>query len=538
MIAYEHKETKSLVKQISKKDVMKCPKAFLRRKVSQNIFFTVKALDNVNILIKKNEIHAICGENGAGKSTLMNIISGVYPYGSYEGQLFYEGKECAFKSIRESEDRGISIIHQQLALIPYLSIAENIFIGNEQSHNNIIDWDMTMAKAKEYMDIVGLKEDPGTHVMNIGVGKQQLVEICKAISRDVKLLILDEPTAALNDEESDKLLELLIKFKEQGITSILISHKLHELIKVSDTITIIRDGQVIRSLRNGVDKINENLIIKDMVGREITNRFPKRDSNIGNTLFEVKNWQVYDQLNDNRRVIKDVSFKLNKGEVLGFAGLMGAGRTELAMSIFGRTYGKKISGKLLKNGNEINVHNVSDAINNGIAYVSEDRHLYGLIENDSIAKNITLPNLKNFTKHLSLDTNKEILAAQKYREKLKIRSVDVKQVVSSLSGGNQQKVIFSKWVLSNADILILDEPTRGIDVGAKYEIYKIINGLIKENKSVIFISSDMTELLGMCDRIYVMNEGKIVGELEEGKITQENIMQNIMNDDKGENTNE
>ena len=514
------------------------PQTILETRNISKEFIGVKALDNVSIGIQENEIYALCGENGAGKSTLMNVIGGVYPYGTYEGHLLYNGEECNFKSIKSSEEKGISIIHQQLALIPYLSIAENIFLSNEQARLNVIDWNMTLSKAKEYMELVGLKDDPETRIMDIGVGKQQLVEICKAIARNVKLLILDEPTAALNDEESEKLLNLLLEFKKKGITSILISHKLHELVKVSDTITIIRDGKVIQTLRNGVDEINENIIIKGMVGREISNRFPTRESKIGDVLFELKNWQVYDPLNESRRVIKNVSFNLRKGEVLGIAGLMGSGRTELAMSIFGRSYGKKISGELFKNNQKISVHDVDDAIKNGIAYVSEDRHKYGLVLIDTIKNNITLPNLKKFSVRLAIDTNKEILAAQEYRDKLKIKSYGVEQVVNSLSGGNQQKVIFSKWVLSDADILILDEPTRGIDVGAKYEIYQLINNQVAEKKSVIFISSDMTELLGMCDRIYVMNEGRIVGELKKGEISQENIMRIIMKDDMEVKTNE
>jgi putative multiple sugar transport system ATP-binding protein len=491
-------------------------------------FGNVTALRNISLKVKKGEIHVLCGENGAGKSTLMNVISGVYPFGTYEGSFYYNGEECNFKSIRDSEIRNISIIHQHLALIPPLSIAENIFIGNEIKKHGIIDWEATRAKAAEYMKIVGLKENPNTLIKDIGVGKQQMVEICKAISKDVKLLILDEPTAALNDEESDSLLNLVLEFKKQGITSILISHKLRELTKVCDAITIIRDGQTIETLYKGVDEISEDRIIKGMVGRELTNRFPERTPKIGETVFEIKNWNVFDPNNDSKQKLFNINMKVNKGEVLGIAGLMGAGRTELAMSIFGKSYGTKISGELVKNGQKIVIKNVSDAIKKGISYVSEDRHEYGLIIGQSIKNNITLPSLDKFTKNGSIDENKEVVVAREYREKLNIKSYNVEQDVGNLSGGNQQKVIFSKWVLSGADLMILDEPTRGIDVGAKYEIYQVINDMVEKGKSVIFISSDMPEILGMCDRVYVMNEGRIVGELEGNEITQMNIMSLIM----------
>ncbi len=491
-------------------------------------FGPVTALKNVNLQIKAGEIHVLCGENGAGKSTLMNIVSGIYPHGSYEGEFFYQGEECLFKSVKDSEVRNIAIIHQHLALIPQLSIAENIFVGNEQAKNGIIDWNATTHKAKTLMEKVGLKENPNTLIKDIGVGKQQLVEICKAISKNVKLLILDEPTAALNDEESDNLLNLVLKFKEQGITSILISHKLREVTKVCDAITVLRDGQTIETLYKDKDEISEDRIIKSMVGRELVNRFPQRESQIGDVIFEIKNWNVFNPADTSKQVLKNINMKVRKGEVLGIAGLMGAGRTELAMSVFGKSYGSKISGELVKNGETLHLHDVSDAIKNKIAYVSEDRHAYGMIRGQSIKNNITLPNLEQFVKNGAIDFNKEVVVAQEYCSKLKIKAYNVEQDIGNLSGGNQQKVIFSKWVLSGADILILDEPTRGIDVGAKYEIYQVINDLVKQNKSVIFISSDMPEILGMCDRVYVMNEGGVVGELIGDEILQVNIMNCIM----------
>ena len=495
-------------------------------------FGNVTALENVSLNVRRGEIHVLCGENGAGKSTLMNIISGVYPQGTYEGNFYYNDRECRFRSIGDSEKEGIVIIHQHLALIPSLSIAENIYLGNEIRKGVSIDWNRTRQEAARFMGIVGLHESPDTLIQNIGVGKQQLVEICKAISKNVKLLILDEPTAALNDEESDTLLNLIQEFKEQGITSILISHKLREVTKVCDAITIIRDGETIETLYKGVDEITEARIIKGMVGRELTDRFPARDSAIGGVSLEIRNWNVYDPVIAGKQILHDISMYVRKGEVLGIAGLMGAGRTELAMSIFGRSYGTDISGELRMNGKPIQVRNVPEAIRNGIAYVSEDRHVYGMIQGQSITNNITLPSLGNFVERGTIDSNKEVVAANEYREKLSIRCYNVEQDVSKLSGGNQQKVIFSKWVLAGSDVLILDEPTRGIDVGAKYEIYQVINEMVAQGKSVILISSDMPEILGMCDRTYIMNEGYVVGELEGNEIAQVNIMNAIMQNSK------
>lgn len=493
-------------------------------------FGTVTALNKVRFDVKPNEIHVLCGENGAGKSTLMNVLGGIYPKGSYEGEFSFEGEVCSFKSIKDSEEKGIAFIHQELALIPALSIAENIFIGNECKHNVVIDWDETREKAIELMQEVGLKENPNTLIRDLGVGCQQLVEICKALSKKAKLLILDEPTSALNDEESAALLELLVGFKKQGLSSILITHKLQEVTKVADRITIIRDGKTIETLEVGKNEITEERIIKGMVGREMENRFPSRKRKIGDIKFEVKDWNVYDPLNDAKRIIHNISFYARKGEVLGIAGLMGAGRTELAMSIFGKSYGKKISGKLFKDGTELKIRNVSEAISQGLGYVSEDRRVYGMIGIQSIKNNITLPSLRRFVKNGSINENEEVKVANEYKEKLHIKAENVAQRISSLSGGNAQKVIFSKWVLSGADVLFLDEPTRGIDVMAKYEIYQIINEMVENGNTVILISSDMTELIGMCDRIYVMNEGRMAGELEGHEIRQERIMSCILND--------
>lgn len=496
------------------------------------LFPGVKALDNVNLKVKEGEIHALVGENGAGKSTLMSVLSGIYAFGTYTGNFFFNGHECKFKVIRDSEKEGIVIINQELALVPLLSIGENMYLGNEQAKNSIIDWDKTHNQANEHLRKVGLFEDSNVLIKNIGVGKQQLVEIAKALAKKVKLLILDEPTAALNEEDSNNLLKLLLELKNDGITSILISHKLNEISKVADAITIIRDGSVIETLVKGIDDIGEDRIIKGMVGRELVDRFPKHVPKIGDVVFEVKDWNVYDPLIEDKKIIKDVNIKVRKGEIVGFSGLMGAGRTEFAMSVFGKAYGKHITGTIIKDGKKIVLNNVRQAIEHGLAYATEDRKSAGLILIDNIMRNMTLASLSKISRHMVTDENKEIQAAEEYRKKLNIKSSSILQKTGNLSGGNQQKVVLSKWIFAQPDILILDEPTRGIDVGAKYEIYTIINKLADEGKSVIVISSELPEILGICDRLYVMNEGRIVGEFDRAAATQESIMKCIMQSSK------
>lgn len=484
----------------------------------------VKALENVNIKVNKGTIHALVGENGAGKSTLMKVLSGVYPHGSYTGDILFKGQICEFKDIKQSEQLGIVIIHQELALIPDLSISENIFLGNEQVTKGVINWNKTTIRTIELLKRVGLLESPNTHIANIGVGKQQLVEIAKALAKKVELLILDEPTAALNEHDSENLLNLLLEFKQQGISSIIISHKMNEISKVADMITIIRDGKTIETLDMHKDSISEDRIIKGMVGRELTNRFPARERKIGATLFEVKNWNVYHPSDHDRKVIDDIGMHIRQGEIVGIAGLMGAGRTELAMSIFGRSYGKKISGRIYKNGTEVHLRTINQAIDHGVAYVTEDRKQYGLILIDDIKRNISLSSLGKISKRFVIDESKEIVEAEKYRKKMNIKTPSVLQKTVNLSGGNQQKVVLSKWIFAEPDILILDEPTRGIDVGAKYEIYTIINQLAGDGKGILMISSELPEILGMCDRIYVMSEGRITGELNWEEASQEKVM--------------
>ncbi len=493
----------------------------------------VTALSNVTFQVKKGEIHALVGENGAGKSTLMNVLSGIHAYGSYSGDIIYKGAECRFKNIRDSEAVGIAIIHQELALSPFMTIAENIFLGNERAKNGIINWDETNKKAMALIKKVGLNEKYTALIKNIGVGKQQLVEIAKALSKDCELLILDEPTAALNDEDSNNLLELLKTLnKEHGMTCIMISHKIHEVIKIANSITVLRDGKTIETLDNSVP-VSEGRIIKDMVGRELTDRFPKHTPNIGEIGFEIKNWVVHDPLNEERVIINNVNMKFRKGEIVGLAGLMGAGRTELAMSVFGRAYGKKITGTLIKDGKEITLNSIEQAIANGIAYVTEDRKTAGLVHIQDIKGNITLANLKAITKGVVVNEDEEIVIGKDYRKKFNIKSTSVFQKAGNLSGGNQQKVVLSKWIFSSPDVLILDEPTRGIDVGAKYEIYKIIIELAQSGKCVIMISSELPEILGISDRLYIMNEGRVVGEMKTSEANQEDIMSAIISSEAG-----
>jgi len=492
------------------------------------VFPGVIALDEVNIRVKAGEIHALVGENGAGKSTLMKVLSGVYPHGTYTGDILFQDEVVEFKDINHSEHLGIVIIHQELALIPHLSIAENIFLGNEQTRLGVIDWNQTTVRTRELLKKVGLSESPNALISSIGVGKQQLVEIAKALSKEVKLLILDEPTAALNERDSDNLLQLLLELKNQGITSILITHKLNEIAKVADTITILRDGRTIETLDVKKDGITEDRIIKGMVGRDMTSRFPERIPKIGPVIFEVKDWNVFHPEHADRQVIYDAHLSIRRGEVVGIAGLMGSGRTEFALSVFGRAWGKRITGTVIKDGKELNLTSVSHAIEEGIAYSTEDRKQLGLILIDDIQHNTTLASLKKVSNGWVLNDNLEIVEAERLRKSMNTKCSSIRQKTVNLSGGNQQKVVLSKWIFSEPDILILDEPTRGIDVGAKYEIYTIINRLAAEGKGVLLISSELPEILGLCDRIYVMSQGRFTGELNRAEANQEKIMKYML----------
>ncbi len=512
-------------------------KILLEMKNITKTFPGVKALDNVNFQVEEGEIHALVGENGAGKSTLMNVLSGIYPYGTYEGDIIYDGEVCQFHSIKDSEKLGIVIIHQELALVPEMTIGENMYLGNERGHKFAIDWNTTYAEADKYLKMVGLSESSKVQVKTIGTGKQQLVEIAKALAKQARLLILDEPTSSLNEEDSRPLLDLMLEFKKQGMTMIIISHKLNEVSYVADTITVVRDGATIETIDNhGTEPVSEERIIKGMVGREMTNRFPKREGvEIGSTMLEVDNWTVHHPLYPERKVVDDVSLYVRKGEVVGIYGLMGAGRTELAMSIFGQSYGTNFSGELKIDGKPVKLKkSEADAIKHKIAYVTEDRKGNGLVLSQSIKVNTSLAHLDAISSHTVIDGDKEYAVAEEYRDKLKIKTPTVEQLVGNLSGGNQQKVLLAKWMFAEPDIMLLDEPTRGIDVGAKYEIYCIINDLAAAGKSVVMISSELPEVLGLCDRIYIMNEGKMVGEMKGSEATQESIMAVILKSGRGE----
>ncbi len=507
--------------------------ALLEMRGITKIFPGVRALDNVTLTVETGEIHAICGENGAGKSTLMKVLSGIYPIGSYEGEIIYDGAVLANRSIRDSEAKGIIIIHQELALVPLLSIAENLFLGNEVAGRGVISWPETFQKTESLLAKVGLTDAPTTKVEKLGVGKQQLIEIAKALAKNVRLLILDEPTAALQENDSQKLLDLLLELKAQGVTSIIISHKLNEINRVADRVTVIRDGASISTLDKS--DITEDRIIRDMVGRDMANRYPARSPKVGDVLLEVADWNVWHPEQAGRQMIKNVALNVRKGEIVGIAGLMGTGRTELAMSLFGRSYGKNISGSVKMAGRAVDCSTVTAAIQAGLSYVTEDRKSLGLVLEEPIVRNISLANLEGISTRGVLDARRETQVADGYREQLAIRTPSVFQKVVNLSGGNQQKVVLSKWLFTDPQVLILDEPTRGIDVGAKFEIYSIMNDLADQGRGVLMISSEMPELLGMCDRIYVMNEGAIVGELTREEASQEKIMALIL---KGKETGE
>ncbi|RZS68438.1 monosaccharide ABC transporter ATP-binding protein (CUT2 family) [Agromyces ramosus] len=483
----------------------------------------VKALSNVTIGVERGEVHAICGENGAGKSTLMKVLSGVYPHGTYDGDIVFENETVEFRDLTDSEAKGIVIIHQELALSPYLSIAENIFLNNElKGRGGLIDWNKTNFEASKLLARVGLRENPTTKIMDIGVGKQQLVEIAKALSKEVKLLILDEPTAALNDEDSDHLLDLILHLKGQGITSIIISHKLNEIKKVADSVTVIRDGKTIETIAK--QDVTEDRIIKDMVGRDLEHRYPDHTPHIGEELLRVEDWTAHHPQDTSRVMVDNVNLHVRAGEIVGIAGLMGAGRTEFAMSLFGQSYGSKITGKVFLRGKEIKTRTVAEAIDQGIAYATEDRKTYGLNLIEDIKRNISMASLKKLEKYGLVHDNEEYAVANEYRKSMNIKAPSVLVKTGKLSGGNQQKVVLSKWIYSDPDVLILDEPTRGIDVGAKYEIYTIINRLAAAGKGIIVISSELPELLGICDRVYALSEGRITGELPVEEATPEAML--------------
>ncbi|WP_159939992.1 MULTISPECIES: sugar ABC transporter ATP-binding protein [unclassified Nocardiopsis] len=495
----------------------------------QKEFPGVRALDGVSLSVGHGRIHALMGENGAGKSTLMKVLSGVHPAGSYTGEILVDGEPCAFSGVADSERAGIAIIHQELALIPQLSISENIFLGHERSRFGIVDWGSTHARARELLRRVGLDENPATPVSALSVGARQLVEIAKALAKRVRLLILDEPTSALNEVESARLLELLLDLREQGVTCILISHKLNEIMRVCDEVTILRDGRTIETLAverdaEGTPSVDEDRVIRGMVGRALDQRYPDRTGEIGPVRFEVRDWTVDHPAQAGRRVVDGAHLTVRAGEVVGMAGLMGAGRTEFAMSLFGRSYGRHVRGTVLKDGTELDTSGVAEAVRGGIAYVPEDRKTLGLLLDDDIRHNTTMAALGRISRHGVLDPGLEAVEAERMSERMRVRSHGTTQTVRTLSGGNQQKVVLGKWMFTQPDLLILDEPTRGIDVGAKYEIYLIVRQLAAAGACVLLISSELPEILGMCDRIYTMCEGRITGEVPRAGTDQETLM--------------
>lgn len=484
----------------------------------------VRALDDVSFRVKRGEIHGICGENGAGKSTLMKVVSGVHPIGSYEGTVLIHGREAHLRSVRDSERLGLTIMHQELALSPYLSIFENMFLGHMETKFGIIDWDDLRERSLPFLKRVGLRERPETIVSKMGVGKQQLVEIARALSKNTEVLILDEPTASLNDDESDKLLDLILDLKKEGMTCVIISHKLKEVLRVADSITVMRDGKSIRTYDTETEEVTQAQLITDMVGREMTNLYPEKTPNIGDVVFEVKNWTVYHPEYHSMKVVDDASFHVRRGEILGFCGPMGAGRTELMMSLFGKSYGSRSEGEIYIKGEKVEFDTPQEAIRKGLGYVSEDRKTLGLILIQDVKTNISNSSLDKLSRLGVVDGHAEIEAAERYRQSLNIKTPSIAQLVRNLSGGNQQKVVLSRCLLAEPEIFIVDEPTRGIDVGAKYEIYTILNELAARGKSIVMVTSELPEAIGMADRIYVMNEGRIKGSLERDEATQEAIM--------------
>ncbi len=482
----------------------------------------VKALDRVSYRVKRGEVHALVGENGAGKSTLMKVLSGVHKKTS--GKFFVEGVEQEFSDVKESEKAGIAIVHQELNIVKNLTICENIFLGNEIVKNRRIDWGEQYRQSKELLDMIGLDRNPGTPVSRLSAGQQQMVEIARAIHKKVKVLIFDEPTSSLTEQETETLLNIIRSLQADGVTIIYISHKLNEIFEIAQTVTVLRDGQTITT--RPISELDENSLISYMVGRELTNIYPTSAHEPKDVILEVEGWTVENENIPGEKLLDHISITARRGEILGIAGLMGAGRTEFAMSIFGAAY-KKSAGTLKINGRECEIRSPKEAIAHGIGYVTEDRKKGGLVLGNSLRANVALPNLAQFSKFGIIDNNEEITKVSHYLKELQVKTPSIMQLAKNLSGGNQQKVILAKWLMADPDILIIDEPTRGIDVGAKYEIYTILDRLAAEGKCIILISSEMPEIIGTCDRVYVMNQGKIVGELDKSEITQTKIMQRI-----------
>ena len=481
----------------------------------------VKALDDVNFDLFEGEFHSLVGENGAGKSTLMKILSGVYPFGTYEGDILIDGEIKKLQTIRDAEEAGIAIIFQELSLVKELSVAENIFLGREPSKWGIINWNKVYQDANQLLRELHLDIDPHVEVGNLGIGQQQLVEIAKALSQEAKLLVLDEPTAALTEAEVETLFEILRKLKARGVGMIYISHKLGEVFKMSDRVTVLRDGQTVATHETA--DLDKDRIISLMVGRDVGEIFPEVTHGFGEIALEVKNLTVFDSEHPDKKVVDDISFSVRKGEVLGIAGLMGAGRSELLTAMFGAWQGKT-SGRFLVDGKEVKIGSPRDAISNGIGFVTEDRKRYGLVLDQTIVDNSTLASLSQISGSFITNRAKELVATSEVMDMLKVKANSPMTVTGDLSGGNQQKVVLGKWLLTRPKVLFLDEPTRGIDVGAKQEIYAEINRLAEEELAIIMVSSELPEVLGLSDRVLVIYEGKLFGEFTRNEATPENVM--------------
>lgn len=483
----------------------------------------VVALNDVSFKIRRGEIHGICGENGAGKSTLMKILSGVYPHDTYEGSVIFNGEELLLgqSAIQEAGHKGIAIVYQELTLVPIMSVGENVFLGREPVERGSINWNRLYANTREILEKYKLDVPPQAIVRTLGVGKMQMVEIAKALSEKAQVLILDEPTSALSEAEIDKLMDILRILKSSGITCIYITHKLEELFRITDKVTVMRDGKEI--ITEATKELTQEKLVKYMVGREMKERFPKSKRKPGEVIFKVEDLQALDPNESNRKVLNGVSFDVRKGEILGIAGLMGAGRTELVMTLFGE-YGKIINGKILLNGQEVKPTNARQAIDAGLSLVPEDRKGMGLVLIQSILENISLPNLDQFSSFFRIDADAELKASMQQSKNLTIKAPSLEVAVETLSGGNQQKVVISKWLMSKPIVLIMDDPTRGIDVGAKYEIYKLMNDLAENGVAIIMISSDLEEVLGMSDRIMVMCRGHSTATLPVAEATVERVM--------------
>ncbi|MBN2499894.1 MAG: ATP-binding cassette domain-containing protein [Anaerolineales bacterium] len=483
----------------------------------------VKALENVSIQIRRGEIHGLCGENGAGKSTLMKILSGVHPWGSYEGKILYEGEELHLedRAIRRASEQGIAIVYQELTLVPDMTVGENVYLGREPVNGVGINWNEMYSETRKILETYKLDIEPQSIVRNLGMGKKQMTEIAKALSENAKILILDEPTSALTESEIDKLMLILETLKEHGVTCIYITHKLEEFFRITDTISVLRDGKLITT--QPTSELNEDKLIQHMVGREMKERFPKGDRKPGEVILSVENLHAVDPDQANREILNGISFDLRQGEILGVAGLMGSGRTELVTTLFGE-YGVITEGKVVLDGKELHVSSSRQAMNEGLSLVPEDRKSQGLVLIQSLLKNISLPNLPHFSNWFQIDHLAEMNTSREYAQRLAIKAPNLTVPCFSLSGGNQQKVVIAKWLMSKPKVLIMDDPTRGIDVGAKFEIYSLMNELAESGIAIIMISSELEEILGMSDRIVVLHEGKSTQTLDAASADQETIM--------------